>query len=296
MKKILIILIWLLFLFVPTLVLAHPGRTDAYGCHTCRTNCSKWGLATGQYHCHGGSSKSSSSNNSNNSSKSSISSKSNNSSKSSGSSKSNVKITKEKIKSSDNTLKSIIIDEDSIRIGDTMRYNTYNENVDIKIKTNDSKAKFDFKNRNLNLGNNTFIIKVTAENGNIKYYTLVVNREKLSDNTNIIVKINDKNINFNGDNASIDVSSDTEDITYEVKTEDNKAKVDAQKEDKLNFGSNIIVFKVTAQDGSTRKYQVNINRLAAEEKKNSDGNKLLGVIILAGVGLFTYSKYKKINK
>ena len=33
---------------------AHPGRTDASGCHTCRTNCSKWGLRTGQYHCHGG--------------------------------------------------------------------------------------------------------------------------------------------------------------------------------------------------------------------------------------------------
>lgn len=35
-----------------TPVLAHPGRTDAYGCHTCRTNCAKWGLSTGEYHCH----------------------------------------------------------------------------------------------------------------------------------------------------------------------------------------------------------------------------------------------------
>ena len=31
---------------------AHPGNTDAYGCHTCRTNCPKWGLSTGEYHCH----------------------------------------------------------------------------------------------------------------------------------------------------------------------------------------------------------------------------------------------------
>lgn len=31
---------------------AHPGRTDARGCHTCRTNCAKWGLRTGEYHCH----------------------------------------------------------------------------------------------------------------------------------------------------------------------------------------------------------------------------------------------------
>lgn len=33
---------------------AHSGRTDASGCHTCRTNCAKYGLRSGQYHCHGG--------------------------------------------------------------------------------------------------------------------------------------------------------------------------------------------------------------------------------------------------
>lgn len=31
---------------------AHPGRTDSYGCHTCRTNCPNWGLSYGDYHCH----------------------------------------------------------------------------------------------------------------------------------------------------------------------------------------------------------------------------------------------------
>lgn len=36
----------------PVFVFAHPGNTDAYGCHTCRTNCSKWGLSQGEYHCH----------------------------------------------------------------------------------------------------------------------------------------------------------------------------------------------------------------------------------------------------
>ncbi|MEG0735420.1 MAG: YHYH domain-containing protein [Longicatena sp.] len=33
---------------------AHPGRTDGNGCHTCRTNCEKWGLKYGEYHCHNG--------------------------------------------------------------------------------------------------------------------------------------------------------------------------------------------------------------------------------------------------
>lgn len=31
---------------------AHPGRTNRYGCHTCRTNCERWGLEYGEYHCH----------------------------------------------------------------------------------------------------------------------------------------------------------------------------------------------------------------------------------------------------
>ncbi len=41
-----------LFIFLPSVTLAHPGRTDSSGCHTCRTNCAKWGLSTGEYHCH----------------------------------------------------------------------------------------------------------------------------------------------------------------------------------------------------------------------------------------------------
>src|SRR3712207_1686130 len=31
---------------------AHPGRTDANGGHTCRTNCESWGLGYGEYHSH----------------------------------------------------------------------------------------------------------------------------------------------------------------------------------------------------------------------------------------------------
>lgn len=51
MKKITLILI-ALALIIPSISFAHPGRTDSSGCHTCRTNCSKWGLSTGEYHCH----------------------------------------------------------------------------------------------------------------------------------------------------------------------------------------------------------------------------------------------------
>jgi hypothetical protein len=33
------------------MVFAHPGKTDSDGCHICKTNCEKWGLRVGEYHC-----------------------------------------------------------------------------------------------------------------------------------------------------------------------------------------------------------------------------------------------------
>lgn len=42
------------FLVVPDAAFAHPGRTDANGGHTCRTNCEQWGLSYGEYHYHNG--------------------------------------------------------------------------------------------------------------------------------------------------------------------------------------------------------------------------------------------------
>lgn len=47
-----------LILFVLSMLLfsnisfAHPGRTDQYGGHVCRTNCEDWGLSYGEYHYH----------------------------------------------------------------------------------------------------------------------------------------------------------------------------------------------------------------------------------------------------
>lgn len=47
-----ILLLALLILLIPLTVFAHPGRTDAKGCHICKTNCSKWKIKKGTKHCH----------------------------------------------------------------------------------------------------------------------------------------------------------------------------------------------------------------------------------------------------
>lgn len=37
---------------IPFGAFAHPGKTDAKGCHICKSNCEAWNLKEGQYHCH----------------------------------------------------------------------------------------------------------------------------------------------------------------------------------------------------------------------------------------------------
>jgi hypothetical protein len=50
--KIILVSLALMILTLPSLALASPGGTDALGCHVCRTNCAKYGLETGERHCH----------------------------------------------------------------------------------------------------------------------------------------------------------------------------------------------------------------------------------------------------
>lgn len=56
MKKFLLLTLALAYLTLGffNFASAHPGRTDAKGGHTCRTNCANWGLKDGQYHKHSG--------------------------------------------------------------------------------------------------------------------------------------------------------------------------------------------------------------------------------------------------
>lgn len=55
MRNIVSVLFLIFFFVVPSLVSAHPGRTDSNGGHTCRTNCTeRWGLQYGEYHYHNG--------------------------------------------------------------------------------------------------------------------------------------------------------------------------------------------------------------------------------------------------
>ena len=154
----------------PLYVEAHPGRTDSNGCHTCRTNCAKWGLSYGQYHCHGKTNSSTSSNTN--------------------------KTTTTKVLDSNKNIKSISIDNTNIEVKDTMEYKTYSKVNNIDIILESTKSKYEISSySNLSIGDNNIKITVTSEDNTSKEYNLNI---KYLEEPNISsISINNDNIDIN---------------------------------------------------------------------------------------------------
>lgn len=271
------------FLFNPNVVLAHPGRTDSNGCHKCNTNCAKWGLDTGEYHCHNGNTYTNSRGQTFNSDGNLLS----------DDSSSDGDFTISTPKSSDNTLKTVTVDGENIEISNQMNYKTKNEKINILVETNDSRASYNIDDQTLNVGVNIINIKVTAENGDVKNYKLVVNREKLSSNTNIKIVVDDDEINFTLGKADIDVSSDAKNLNYKYELEDENSKVVVDGDKDLKSGENLVTFTVIAEDGTEVKYELKVNKYTKTDEVLSS---VLGFATMGCVGYGAYCFAKKRQK
>lgn len=281
MFKLICVVLLCFLLITPNKVEAHPGRTDANGCHYCRTNCAKWGLSDGQYHCHNGGGYNSSSSNSYNSTSSYGSTSPSNYSQTAPP------------KSSDNTLKSVKIDGEEIVVADRMQYETNKMNVTISVETNDSNATTDIDDGYLVVGENNINITVTAEDGSKKDYVLAIKR--LSDNTNIKIKIDGEEIEFVNNKASVMVSSNTKKLDYKYELEDKNAKVEITGDKDLEYGDNIVKFTVTAEDGTEEVYELTVDKSTKAEEVIS-GVLSVGLIGGAGYGIYYAVKKKKGRK
>lgn len=277
MRKIVGLFIAFISILSIDVVYAHPGRTDKSGCHKCHTNCASWGLADGEKHCHNGNTYSNS--------KGQVY-------RSDGTL---IKNNKQVVKSSDNTLKNVYVDDESIEISDIMFYETKEENVKMKVETNSSKAKYSIKNKKLKIGENIISIQVIAENGRKKDYTLNITRRELSNNTNINVSVNNKKIIFEQNEAYIKLEN-IEKIDYKYELEDQNASVIVEGKPELEYGDNIIKFLVTSESGSTNEYKLVINRCNDEDKeskKESKNNTLINIGVLGIIGYGVYTSIKK---
>ena len=179
----------------------------------------------------------------------------------------------EKVKSSDNSLKKVVADGEEVLISDDMIYFTTKENVTVLVIPNDSNATVDYKkNPDLIIGENNISIKVTAENGSVKNYNLSITRGKLlSDNKNIKIFVDGKEVHFNlfkSDVIYISNDKDKIDITYEL--EDSKAKAEIIDNENLQVGYNEIIVKVQSENGDEQNYILVVQKEEIENKTEKD--------------------------
>ena len=286
-------IILILITFIPTIVFAHPGKTDANGCHYCRTNCAKWGLYNGQYHCHNSGTSGSSS--SNNTTKRTTTTKKTTTTRTTTTSTSTT--TTQIIKNNDTTIKEIIIDDISFQIIEDIYYTTKNSSVDIKVILNDEKAKYSINgNLNLNTGENTITIIVTAEDESTKEYKFIITKEEdLKSNTNIKAYINEDTINFYNNKATYTVKTDQESVSIECIPDNDNAIINIDNPNPtLNYGDNIINIHITAEDQTTNNYKLTIYRPKPPKEENSSIiEKIIPPIFLTSIGYIIFKKKKK---
>lgn len=165
--------------------------------------------------------------------------------------------------------------------------------VSVKATAEDSKAKVSVSGgSNLPAEETTNItIKVTAENGSVKTYTIKVTRGKdpnkvLSTNNNLsslVPSVGELSPIFDKDslNYEVYVSYDVKEIEFTTTVEDTKyATVNIDGPESLSVGKNKYSITVTAEDGSTKEYIVTVTR-AKDPNAPASTNTFLKEILIS---------------
>ena len=124
-------------------------------------------------------------------------------------------------------------------------------------------------NKNLNVGSNIINVKVTAESGATKTYTITVTRAEAPKNTDATLSdlsvsgytlTPDFNPNTTTYNLTVPSSASTINITANPTS--SKSTIAGAGSKTLSTGMNIAEITVTAEDGTTKKYIINITKEA----------------------------------
>lgn len=306
---------------IPTKVLAHPGRLDSSGCHTCRTNCPSWGLEYEEYHCHSGNTytnskgevynekgvllnnNTSSNNESNNNDSNNTSS--NNKSDNNNLVNNNQSGVKQVAKSDDTSLKYVKINNKPIVISETMTYETTGKNIDLDIKANDNKATVEFNISELNTGENEVIIKVTAEAGNIKEYKLIITKNEVI--SNVVIKefiLGASTVDFKNNKATINKLANESSFKYSYKLSSISAKLllylndkEVTKLDNIK-DKDIIKLVVVDKDDNKNAYEIEVKEMSKLESAiiNIISYTLVIAILLSPIIIVIVIKYNKKKK
>ena len=200
-------------------------------------------------------------------------------------------ITREDARSSDNTLKTLIISKGNIDFKPSVtnyNINVSNEvdKINIKSSLSDNKSRYieDYQNRDVELveGSNKVEIKVISEKGDIKIYTLNINRALSGNNSLKSLKVNDEKIKLSENQFTYDITfeNNVSEVIINAITSDSKATVKLEDKYELQVGINEFNIKVVAANGQEASYILNITR-----KKILSRDSLLRNIRIKGYNL-----------
>ena len=175
---------------------------------------------------------------------------------------------------------------------DTLEYkvsvDTNVEKMSIDVSKEDNqKVSGLVKDAKLAFGDNTFSIKVTSESGKSKTYKIVVNRADNRSNNALLgsITIDNGKLNFDKNVFMYDVRvlNEVSTINVVATPEDSKAKVEVDSPKSLKEGDNKVVIKVTAENGATQEYSINVKRLKVGEVLGDNPN--IANIVITGYNI-----------
>lgn len=147
---------------------------------------------------------------------------------------------------------------------------------------------------NLNTGVNTIPITVTAEDGSIKTYEIIVTRAKSTNNylssLNVLEGNIDPEFNKNTLIYSVEVPYEVDKLTINAKTEDPSATIEIDGNNSFNVGpDNKVYVNVIAEDLSIKSYLINVTR-------HPQVNNFLTDLVITDNDGTRYSLNKEFNK
>ncbi len=196
-------------------------------------------------------------------------------SESGGTTKYNITVKRTDTRDTTNTLKSLEVKDYTISPAFNASTKTYSLTVEptvtkVEVLATMTSDKSTFTKGNgprtvdLKYGKNVVKIVVKAENEKENTYTINITRTDDRDSNNFLksLTISDGNIEFNKNTTSytVNVDNSVKEVTIAAIAESDKAKVKGSGTKKLKEGSNTLEVVVTAENESTRKYKIIVNR------------------------------------
>lgn len=141
--------------------------------------------------------------------------------------------------------------------------------IDAALKDSNSSFVNGYGPRTINLveGNNRIELRVSAENGVVRTYTINIKREEDPDNRSDDsylkdIDIKDNDIDFSKDKTNYEITVDynTDFLDINPKLSSGKSKVEIIGNENLKVGENTIIIKVTAKDNSVREYKIIVTK------------------------------------